>query len=91
MGVKIDDEFTGARKAQTNGDVDQKQKIQDARLEALNKVEIFLGRFVAYPSEAARIAHALWIAHTHTSWKPGSPHRASHSCHPNPDPAKPGH
>jgi hypothetical protein len=65
MGVKIDDEFTGARKAQTNGDVDQKQKIQDARLEALNKVEIFLGRFVAYPSEAARIAHALWIAHTH--------------------------
>jgi hypothetical protein len=24
----------------------------------------FIGRFVAYPSEAARIAHSLWIAHT---------------------------
>lgn len=25
----------------------------------------FVGRFVAYPSEHARIAHALWIMHTH--------------------------
>jgi hypothetical protein len=25
----------------------------------------FLGRFVAYPSEHAQIAHTLWIAHTH--------------------------
>ena len=25
----------------------------------------FLGRFVAYPSEAAHVAHTLWIAHTH--------------------------
>ena len=25
----------------------------------------FLGRFVAYPSDHARIAHTLWIAHTH--------------------------
>jgi Protein of unknown function (DUF3631) len=25
----------------------------------------FLGRFVAYPSEHARVAHALWIVHTH--------------------------
>ncbi len=24
----------------------------------------FIGRFVAYPSEAARVAHTLWIAHT---------------------------
>lgn len=32
--------------------------------ELLNDVETFLGRFVAYPSEAARVAHALWIAHT---------------------------
>src|SRR5829696_8187903 len=31
----------------------------------LDEVEAFLGRFVAYPSEAARIAHTLWIAHTH--------------------------
>ena len=33
--------------------------------ELLDDVERFLGRFVAYPSESARIAHALWIVHTH--------------------------
>ena len=32
--------------------------------ELLADVEHFLGRFVAYPSEAARVAHVLWIAHT---------------------------
>ena len=31
----------------------------------LNAVHAFLGRFVAYPSEAAHDAHALWIVHTH--------------------------
>jgi hypothetical protein len=31
----------------------------------IDSVYDFLGRFVAYPSEAARIAHALWIIHTH--------------------------
>lgn len=31
----------------------------------LNAVEAFVKRFVAYPSDAARIAHVLWIAHTH--------------------------
>ncbi|MCW2763611.1 MAG: hypothetical protein JWR85_3812 [Marmoricola sp.] len=30
----------------------------------LDAVETFLARFVVYPSEAARIAHTLWIAHT---------------------------
>lgn len=30
----------------------------------LNDIEDFLGRFVAYPSDAARYAHVLWIAHT---------------------------
>jgi len=33
--------------------------------ELLDKVEEFLVRFVAYPSEAAKVAHALWILHTH--------------------------
>jgi len=39
--------------------------------ELLTQVSKFLGRFVAYPSEHARIAHALWIAHTHMmdSWE----------------------
>jgi hypothetical protein len=31
----------------------------------LEEVHQFLGRFVAYPTPHARIAHALWIAHTH--------------------------
>jgi hypothetical protein len=31
----------------------------------LDEVYDFLGRFVAYPSRHARIAHTLWIAHTH--------------------------
>lgn len=31
--------------------------------ELLDDVEAFLARFVAYPSEAARVAHVLWIAH----------------------------
>ena len=36
-----------------------------AGADILNGVEAFLSRFVAYPSEHARIAHVLWIAHTH--------------------------
>jgi uncharacterized protein DUF3631 len=31
----------------------------------LNQVEAYIGRFVSYPSEHARAAHALWIAHAH--------------------------
>lgn len=31
----------------------------------LDAVESFLKRFVVYPSEHARVAHVLWIAHTH--------------------------
>src|SRR5262245_61907066 len=33
--------------------------------QVLADVHKFLGRFVAYPSEHARVAHALWIVHTH--------------------------
>jgi hypothetical protein len=31
----------------------------------LRKVYDFLGRFVVYPSEHARVAHALWVLHAH--------------------------
>jgi len=31
----------------------------------LADVEKFLGRFVVYPSEHAKVAHVLWIVHTH--------------------------
>lgn len=30
----------------------------------LDEIESFIGRFVSYPSVAARVAHVLWIAHT---------------------------
>ena len=37
----------------------------------LGEVETYTGRFVAYPSEHARVAHTLWIAHAHLMdcWK----------------------
>lgn len=31
----------------------------------LDDIEAYLGRFVAYPSVHARVAHVLWIAHAH--------------------------
>lgn len=31
----------------------------------LDDLYAFLGRFIAYPDVAARIAHTLWLAHTH--------------------------
>jgi hypothetical protein len=34
-------------------------------IELFAKVYDFLGRFVAYPSERAHVAHVLWIAHAH--------------------------
>jgi hypothetical protein len=33
--------------------------------ELLDAVHAFYGRFVAYPSEHAHVAHTLWTAHTH--------------------------
>lgn len=38
--------------------------------ELLADVHALLGRFVSYPSDHARVAHTLWIAHTHAmdSW-----------------------
>ena len=30
----------------------------------LTEIEAFLGGFIIYPSDDARVAHALWVAHT---------------------------
>src|SRR5918994_4127558 len=40
-------------------------------MHVLDTVEAFIGQFVAYPSTAAKVAHTLWIAHTHfmESWE----------------------
>jgi hypothetical protein len=51
----------------TNAQLDQIALNYDARRgeRVLSMVHGFLGRFVAYPSEHARVAHTLWIVHTH--------------------------
>jgi hypothetical protein len=41
---------------------DSEQRGKGAAL--LTEVYDFLGRFVAYPSEAAHVAHTLWVGHT---------------------------
>ena len=40
-------------------------EIEGSLSELLDDVEQFFGRFVAYPSESTKIAHVLWIFHTH--------------------------
>ncbi|WP_292215994.1 hypothetical protein [Mesorhizobium sp.] len=37
----------------------------DFAADLLDEVYAFTGRFVAYPSEDAHVAHVLWIAHAH--------------------------
>jgi 5S rRNA maturation endonuclease (ribonuclease M5) len=41
----------------------QSESIELAHL--LAQVYEFIGRFIAYPSDAAHVAHVLWIAHAH--------------------------
>jgi len=50
-----------------NAQLDQIMLENDARRgeRVLSTVHEFLGRFVAYPSEQARLAHTLWLVHTH--------------------------
>lgn len=51
----------------TNAELDRIAIENDAKEgeRMLASVYKFLGRFVAYPSDHARVAHALWIVHTH--------------------------
>lgn len=43
--------------------VDRLQAPPASGAELLDQIETFLARFVAYPSEAAKVAHVLWIVH----------------------------
>ena len=38
---------------------------REAGAALLNDVRAFLSRFIAYPSEHAKVAHVLWITHAH--------------------------
>ncbi|WP_287016594.1 DUF3631 domain-containing protein [Gordonia sp. (in: high G+C Gram-positive bacteria)] len=40
------------------------EETSDQGAQVLKSVEAFLSRFVSYPSEAALVAHVLWIMHT---------------------------
>src|SRR5215204_6280599 len=50
-----------------NIELDAQVLVFDARQgeRVLHAAYDFLGRFVSYPSEHARVAHTLWIVHTH--------------------------
>jgi Protein of unknown function (DUF3631) len=48
-----------------NGHAGAIKSVSDGTPCPLDAIEIFLGRFVAYPSAHAKVAHVLWIAHTH--------------------------
>ena len=39
--------------------------MSDQPCQPLDDLEAFLRTFIAYPSDAARVAHVLWIAHAH--------------------------
>jgi len=43
--------------------LDERAQLNGARI--LDDIFDFIGRFVSYPSEEARVAHTLWIGHTH--------------------------
>jgi Protein of unknown function (DUF3631) len=51
----------------SNAELDQLAQNHDANQgqRILDQVYNFLGRFVSYPNDAARIAHAAWIVHAH--------------------------
>jgi hypothetical protein len=51
----------------SNRELDAQVVAHDARQgeRMMREVHSFIGRFVAYPSEHAHVAHALWIVHSH--------------------------
>ncbi len=53
--------------ALTNNDLDRLALDTDAKRgqRMMSELMALLGRFVCYPSENARLAHALWCVHTH--------------------------
>jgi hypothetical protein len=50
---------------------DEARPFENEGAAILNDVRAFLSRFIAYPSEHAKIAHVLWVAHAHlmSAWE----------------------
>jgi hypothetical protein len=44
---------------------DEARPFENEGAAILNDVRSFLSRFIAYPSEHAKVAHVLWVAHAH--------------------------
>src|SRR5262245_54612413 len=61
--INNDSTLTPAENAALDAEVARHDSEQGLRMFA--QVHQFIGRFVAYPSDHARVAHALWIVHTH--------------------------
>lgn len=65
-GMKDAKQLTDAEADQTSPDTEQTaQPAAQPLASILDEIYTFLGRFVSYPSEHAKVAHTLWVAHTH--------------------------
>jgi Protein of unknown function (DUF3631) len=71
MSDRTPEQIAAAIIAKAKGKPDAKHKVKPAAVARdqgaalLDQVRAFLGRFVAYPSVHAHVAHSLWVAHTH--------------------------
>jgi hypothetical protein len=67
--MRNDGEWPAGRRPEerTNEELDAEVLALDAQQgqRVVRAVYNFLGRFVSYPSDHARVAHALWVLHTH--------------------------
>ena len=65
---EIDRSLEKVEQQQQQQEEEQAQRIEVGKeidgAELLDEVYAFLGRFVVYPDQQARVAHTLWIAHT---------------------------
>jgi hypothetical protein len=64
-GATVSSIFPAAKTEKTEMPNDTKSATSIDCAVLLADVHAFIGRFVSYPSEHARLAHALWIFHTH--------------------------
>ena len=62
---QIAEEALAKAKGKANGKTPPPHVDRGEGAALLNDVSEFLKRFIAYPSEHARVAHTLWIAHAH--------------------------
>jgi len=66
---EIDRSYEKVEQQQQQQEEEHAQRVEAGKAidgaELLDQIYDFLGRFVVYPDQQARVAHTLWIAHTH--------------------------